>query len=1169
MLETKTNPTIKTITIQAKPVWETKKNLKPYLAKESMDRQRVEKYKDAKEVLDNYARKVIEVATSIIKEEDLAPTLDNLESLYNSVSGVKNRADYTKEADAFKKYIAKSIKQIADEYQLVTKYGQLFTEDKSAIFRNAQALGIEKESLEVLSLYNKFTSYFSRYFTTLSDVILCGTGYGSIAHRIMENMEYYWKNWNTLMGIKEKYPDLYIMLLDNADLMTVTMAMSQKGIDEYNSLIGNTNATGINSIISSYAQKNRARIALLKTMNKIPLSLVKKQVVVDVIENEEEFSAVVSDSIPMVEDILSFAKRMMQFHWDKETKDSTYLLNKNLNVLSNHLYKKWDMLEKAKDKVEISEYEKNERLISVSTLEAIMASIDEEPKKSLLDVVKEKMNEALRAEGDIKKILTLADAGTLKTNRKQLKEFYDKVIMVRQAVSFFYCNEVENVLVEDIASMKDTFAEFNKCYNMTRNYCTKNPIVKDDIPMFFNKGTFLNSFDSDKFKEGISLSTLLRKDGMYYLYILNPAIATKLSSIAYTENGGYDRLVYKQLTGINKMFPKCFVYAKAAEEEYGLTPEIKEIVSSKSYTKEANDRAACVKWIQYCIDCFRKNEEWMKYYHVPFRKAEDYESANDFYTQTEKCTTHISWSEHLDEAYVRNSVAKGEAFLFQLYNHDFSPNHKERDGNYTRILKEALSDDNLMLINDTDKTAVKLLSGGSTLTYREASLPFKETHAANEPLLNKNPLNKKRTSTFPYALSKDRRFMSDSFTLRIGFQIGFRNKEIHPVELNRVVNEEILKKCPNVLTVRTGEEHLLYYMVTDPDNNILEQGSLNTITSKTGEKVVMEKDYKSILKEREEDIAYAKKEWNYSIDIKDVKTGYVAYAVHEVLNIRDKYDAVIFLEDYSSDFINKRRANVKAVYQQFSAALINKLSCYVKPDSLYRDAIQLSAPVAAQEELKGQRGIVFFVNSAYTSNADPTSGFINVFHDSFRYENMKKAADICEKLKVNFDDKKKQFLIVLKEDDFGLKTGKEWTLGTYGLRTYYKNKTIKDFDCTEQLASLMKDYNMSDFKEFAKVADKKFYKSFFEIMQVLLKMHYSEIDEMDGYFISPITGIEFGYPVTEKPSNSSAVKTYLVMLKGVRDLQNIDAETFLIKRENTKDYLGDWEDYLSRNLLKK
>lgn len=34
------SPQMKTITIEARPMWETKKNLQPYLADESMDMQR-------------------------------------------------------------------------------------------------------------------------------------------------------------------------------------------------------------------------------------------------------------------------------------------------------------------------------------------------------------------------------------------------------------------------------------------------------------------------------------------------------------------------------------------------------------------------------------------------------------------------------------------------------------------------------------------------------------------------------------------------------------------------------------------------------------------------------------------------------------------------------------------------------------------------------------------------------------------------------------------------------------------------------------------------------------------------------------------------------------------------------------------------------------------------
>lgn len=136
-----------------------------------------------------------------------------------------------------------------------------------------------------------------------------------------------------------------------------------------------------------------------------------------------------------------------------------------------------------------------------------------------------------------------------------------------------------------------------------------------------------------------------------------------------------------------------------------------------------------------------------------------------------------------------------------------------------------------------------------------------------------------------------------------------------------MVNEQILKESPNVLTIRTGEEHLLYYMATDAYGHILEQGDLNIIESQ-GEKLTMRKDFKEILQKREDEMQLAKEAWDYSIDIKDVKNGYVAYAVRAVLDIRDKYDAIIFLEDYSGDFVNKETCQCKSCVSAIPGCLI-------------------------------------------------------------------------------------------------------------------------------------------------------------------------------------------------------------------------------------------------------
>ena len=74
-------------------------------------------------------------------------------------------------------------------------------------------------------------------------------------------------------------------------------------------------------------------------------------------------------------------------------------------------------------------------------------------------------------------------------------------------------DKVESSFIEDVCSMQDDMRELNTIYNMVRNFCTKNPIKKNVYPLSFNKSSCLSSFDYDKFMDGISLSSILRKDG--------------------------------------------------------------------------------------------------------------------------------------------------------------------------------------------------------------------------------------------------------------------------------------------------------------------------------------------------------------------------------------------------------------------------------------------------------------------------------------------------------------------------------------------------------------------------------------------------------------------------------------------------------------------------------
>lgn len=1180
----KVSPQMKTIKFEARPMWETALFAKKFSGDDSLDAVRKESYGKVKDILDNHARFVIDMATRMVASENLLPTYDNLRELYFASRDRKNKdavGRYEKAVKDFKNHVVEVVKNYATEYQLAKAQGDLFSPKKSCLLNGVADMELTDEEENLILLYNGFTGYFSKYFDSLSKTILCGVEHGSIANRVIENMERYFQNEKVLADIKENHPALYEDkdFASNVALMKVSYCLSQEGVDAYNMLLGDTCNSGLNSLINAYRQKNKVRVLGLKQLDKIPLCKKEKQVIVEKIETNEELASVISDSLPLVERLISYAKSVMETSLSMEDMEGIFVKTSLLSNLSMDIYGRWDKLQRLVDSYVNDNGLKQEEVVSLALLEKVIRMeegglLDGETvvRGGVMDVVKNKLAEAVTAKMQIPSMKELCRLGDVLSQKKTVKEFYEKLLLIRQTLRVFDLDKVENAFVEDLLSAQDMMREVNSIYNMVRNFCTKNPVKKDTYPVSFNKCSCLSSFDYDKFADGVSISSILRKDGHYYLLILNPEYSSKLPVEAKTEDGAFEQLVYKQLTGLNKMFPKVFL-AKSNQEIYAPSDRVLEIAQKKLYTKEAGDRDACVEWIRFCIDSFKKNADWMKNFNPVFRNPEEYVSANEFYTELEKCTIRMDFSERLDETYLRSAVRDGKVFLFELYNKDFSPYHHGKDGAFTRLFKEMFSEENLNKINHSDETAIKLASGGSELTFRKASLPYKETHPANEPIANKNPLNEKKESVFTYALCKDKRFMTDKFFLSLAIQVGFRNNEVNRYELNRRVNEQVLEKLPNMLSVRVAERHLLYYVVTSPDGEILEQGSLNVIRSGNGTQEV-KTDYKQILTKRETEIMEAKEAWDYSKDIKNIKEGYLSQAIHTIVKLQEKYDAVIFLEDYSGTFVQKRMKNLKNVYQQFQKALLQKLSCFVPEGKGFADAICLACPVSSLDDLKGQSGIVYFVNPSYTANVDPATGFANQYYEAFVYESVKKAKDTVSKITdIQFDEDNQDFAITISEKDFGVSSlDKKWVLHTRGVRTIFKDKKYQEYDCTANMKQLFAEYGISSFEDMkTKDLNKRFYEQFFEIVSVMFRIHYYIPALEEEYVLSPVEnkdGICFNSQMGKsgKPLCSAVIKTYLMGVKGLRDLQGINKETLFVERDEKGTHKDKWLDFLQTSV---
>lgn len=1152
----------KKITFGAKPIWETSQNIVPYIDKKSGDRVRKDNYEKAKDILNRYTRILIEEVTADISKENMYPTYEAIQKAYIAVQNNKNKntvAKYERLVADYKNHIVEVIKRHAIDYQILKNPADLFNEKKSRLIT---AMKLTEEEREIICSYHNMTKYFSRYFTSLSSVILCGTKKGSISERIIENMEIYFKNEQTLNMISENYSELYKLIISKNENMDITQSMSQPGIDAYNRIIGDIKCEGINNYIAQYKRTHRTKIPYLKRMSKIPLAEKGKQKEVHIIETEEELAEVMHNSIPLVKVLIRFAKECI-VRISKEDKKQIYLSEKGIYVLSYEIYGTWNMLASLiEEYYKTNDMKKEETGVTISIAETAMDKAEEKPNCTIIQAVKKMLEEAASAEDDIDAIVEIIESRQMMARKEVIKQFYDKLLLLHRVLNIFNLEMDNSTFIMEINSMQEEMEEMDTIYNMIRNFCTRKPVQVKKWPLYFNKSTFLSSMDADKFQSGQTLTAILRKDGLYYVMIMNPEYSTKPDSRMYTEDGTFEQLVYKQLNGVNKAFPRIFL-----TERYHPTDEIKRIVKEKLYTKEAGDREALTTWIEYCIESFYKNEDWCSNYHPVFRKPEEYETANEFYTETENSLIRMEFSKRISEDYLRKAVKDGKIFLFQIYNRDFSPYHKGKDDIYTRILKELFSEENLRKLNNTRETAIKLASGGSELIFRPASIPYRETHPANHPIANKNPLNQKKESVFQYPICKDKRYMRDSYTISLVVQTGYRNEEVKLYELNRRINQYVMEEKPNVITIKAGERHLLYYMVNENDGRVLEEGSLNIIHTKWKDGEI-KTDYKDILQRQEAETVKEREKWNYSRDIRNIRSGYISSVINQIVQLQQKYNAVIMVEDLNKMNQSGKNKSMNNTYQQFQKALLQKYSCFVPSSGKYCDALQLACPVNSFEELTGQNGIIYFINPSYTSNADPATGFINQFSSYFVYENMKKAEQTFGNISdIQYDEKKQEYVVYLNEKSFGIsEDDKEWALHLSGYRTIYRNGKYEYYDCTVELDSLYNQYNCQNFTELKKIQrDKFFYHKFFEIITVLLRMQYTDTDSCEDYMLSPIEGKDgrrFDTRINKTVVNATAVKALMIYLKGVRDIRMIDKETLQIKRSERKSYKEDWIEYI-------
>ena len=1020
--------------------------------------------------------------------------------------------------------------------------------------------------------------------------------------------------FQTILSDNQLGPVIQVMAVEDMfRLDYFNETLTQIGIDKYNSLIGGFSPNegkekiqGLNEYINLYNQtaKKEERIPKLKPLFKQILSdRSTASFIPDEFENDSEVlesielfyqevnEQVINKNVEGEHSLKELLKSLPEYELTK-----IYLRNDlSITDISQKIFGDWGVFQKAmntwfelnyngKAKFGTEKYEEEQRKyfanldsFSIGFINECLLQLDTPYHKNIADYF------ALRGKTDTEtqdlfavledKYNAVTDLlnnpypqdQDLAQDQKQvdkLKELLDAV----KAIQWFIKpllgkgNEADKDerFYGEFTSLWITLDQITPLYNKVRNYMTRKPYSTDKIKLNFENSTLLDGWDVNK--EADNTSIILRKDGLYYLGIMNKK-HNKIFKKEFTSTTEtcFEKMEYKLLPGANKMLPKVF-FSNSRMDEF--KPSDKLLENYRNETHKKGDKFNldhCHELIDFFKVSIDKHEDW-KNFGFQFSETSHYEDLSGFYREVEQQGYKITFKS-IPENYINQLVEDGKLYLFQLYNKDFSPNSKGTPNLHTLYWKMLFDDDNL-------KDVVYKLNGQAEVFFRKSSIKPENIvlHKANEAVNNKNEQNTKKQSRFEYDIIKDKRYTVDKFQFHVPITMNFKARGLN--NINTEVNQW-LQKSDNVhiIGIDRGERHLLYLTLIDSKGNIKQQFSLNEIVNEYEGKTY-KTDYHKLLDTREGNRDEARKNWKTIETIKELKEGYLSQVIHKISELMVEYNAIVVLEDLNMGFMRGRQKVEKQVYQKFEKMLIDKLNYLVDKKQNPAEmggtlhAYQFTNKFESFQKMGKQSGMLFYVPAWNTSKMDPVTGFVNLFDT--RYENMEKARSFFGKFDtIHYNPKKEYFEFDFDYNKFTAKaegTRTRWTLCTNDTRieTFRNPAKNSQWDnreiiLSDEFINLFKlyniDYQNSDLKvQICKQTEKAFFERLLHLLKLTLQMRNSMTGTEVDYLISPVTNSrgEFYDSRTASdilPKNADANGAYNIARKGMWVIEQIRQAT--------------------------
>lgn len=1076
---------------------------------------------------------------------------------------------------------------------------------------------IQENTQREIAQFHDFTTYFTGFYENRRNMYVADDKATSIAHRMItenlpkfvDNMDVFEKiaesdvskNFDALYKSMEEYLNVN-SLKEMFQLDYFSIVMTQAQIDVYNSIIGGktlddgTKIQGLNEYINLYNQQQKDKTKRLPKLKPLFKQILSERNAISWLPEEFENDNDMLQSIgkcyqDLNEQVFGTLKLLLTNIKDYDL-EHIYLPNDlQLTDISQKHFGSWaaiknavvESLQSANPKKKNENGEKyNERIskllkgsdsFSIAYINRLMQNRtdDFKPVENYFAQMGaednengQKLNHFARIENAHTEIKALLGAeypkekslSQDKANVEKIKNLLDAIKdlqhFVKPLLGSGTESEKDSRFYGDFAPLWETLDQITPLYNMVRNRMTKKPYSDEKIKINFDNSTLLAGWDLNK--EADNTCTLLRKDGNYYLAIIDKRHNKVLKPENLVSEGEcYEKMEYKLLPGANKMLPKVF-FSKSRIAEFNPNKTIVKNYENETHKKgEKFNLADCHALIDFFKSSINKHEDWSKF-GFKFSPTNNYEDLSGFYREVEQQGYMINFR-NVSVDYIDQLVDEGKIYLFQIYNKDFSPYSKGTPNMHTLYWKALFDERNL-----TD--VVYKLNGEAEVFFRKHSLVAnKPTHPANQPIANKNAQNKKKESTFAYDLIKDRRYTVDKFQFHVPITMNFKAAGIN--NINPIVNAYLKESnATHIIGIDRGERHLLYLSLIDLKGNIVEQYSLNEIVNEYNGNTYRT-NYHNLLDSKEKRRNEARRSWQTIENIKELKEGYMSQVIHKIAELMVKYNAIVVLEDLNLGFMRGRQKVEKQVYQKFEKMLIDKLN-YLVDKKLDADATggvlnayQLTNKFESFQKLGKQSGFLFYIPAWNTSKMDPTTGFVNLFDT--RYENMEKAKVFFGKFdSIRFNSAKGWFELAFDYDKFTTKaegTQTKWTLCTYGTRIETKRNPEKnnefdsvEFDLTERVKGLFAKYHIDvkgNLKEqICSQTDATFFKELLHLLHLTLQMRNSITGTETDYLISPVMNAngEFYDSRTcgnNLPENADANGAYNIARKGLWVIEQI------------------------------